>query len=461
MFVMLRIIASNAAANIISGFIAAAYQVTITSLASRTWNGSEFTVWALALSIAAIAPLFAVNLASVVTRRIVEFRCEEKSELAIVLAGRRVSNHLHYAALIFLISSGVWIEAGAGARLNSGASFLILLLMVLMSNTWIVTWQTRFGQYYAEEKYWPPALTLASARVGGALGMVGGLTFAHNNTTVAGFGLLTGTWFGLTTAYFLLPKPSLIESRGADLTPLEINRQYRSTAQLLSGFAVGSISMLAVQYGIPPFIALIAPELFNAFYIASIMNMVAIGVLAASMGAMLAQLTRWHSTDKTTHLQRFTLLSPILCSGTSLALLSLCWYAIGYIHDAFVLRAAKLEDVESFFALLGFQTIIRSAAAGYATYVASAGSSRQIATPLIIEIVLALTFAVPLGWFFGERAAIYGLILSGLVGSQFSGQFVASLQRTNYILPGGASISLLGAQLATSGIWWLIVYSAM
>jgi hypothetical protein len=120
-------------------------------------------------------------------------------------------------------------------------------------------------------------------------------------------------------------------------------------------------------------------------------------------------------------------------------------------------RAASLDDIRTFLALLGFQTIIRNAAAGYGMYIASAGTSRQMATPLVIEIALAFIVALPLGWNYGERGLIYGLILSSLLGSLYSSQVVASLKRTRQITIRTAFPSLLGAQIAVSGLWWLIV----
>lgn len=456
---MLRRFASNAGANIFSGAVGAAYLLAITGIASRTWHGAEFASWALALSVAAIAPICAANLSGVVTRRIVESRHSKSGadDLAIVLAGRRMGQHLTYVALVLLICSGAWIQMRLSSGVMSTSSFLILLLMLLLTNNWLLLWQTRFGQYYADERNWLPALTLAAARLGGALGMILGLAVASQSLAAAALGLCAGTWTGLACAQLLLPMPSQVGLVQTSPSAPDIQKQYRTNAQLLSGFAIGSVSMLVIQYSIPPLMALIAPKMFNAFYLASVLNMVAIGVLAAAMSAMLAPLTRWHSRGETNSLRRFTLISPILCAISCLAVLSVCWYATSPILQAISVRAASLDDIRTFLALLGFQTIIRNAAAGYGMYIASAGTSRQMATPLVIEIGLAFTVAVPLGWSYGERGLIYGLILSSLLGSLYSSQVVASLKRTRQISLRTAFPSLLGTQMAVSGLWWLIV----
>jgi hypothetical protein len=455
---MLKRFAFNAGANILSGGVAAAFQLTITGLASRTWHGAQFASWGLALSVAAIAPIFASNLSSVVTRRVVEARHSNSSaaESAIVLAGRRLGKRLTCVALAILICAGAWIQMRSASRAMSTSAFLVLLVVLLLATIWLLLWQARFGQHYADERNWLPALTIAAARIGGAVGMFAGLAAGSQSLAAAAFGLCAGTWTGLACAQLLLPRPRTTGIAGSNPTRREIQEEYRTNVLLFSGFAVGAVSMLVIQYSIPPLMALISPQRFNAFYLASVLNTAAIGVLGAAMSAMLAPLARWHARGDTSSLRRVALLSPIVCACSCLAVLCFCWYAISPVLRSLTVRAASIDDIRTFLALLGFQTIIRNAAAGYAMYIAAAGSSRQMATPLIIEIVLALAIAAPLGWWYGERALLCGLIFSGLVGSLYSSRVVASLP-TNRISLGTAFPSILVAQMAACGAWWLIV----
>jgi hypothetical protein len=456
---MLRRFASNAGANIFSGAVASAYQLTITAMAVRAWHGGEFASWALALSVAAIAPIFAANLSSVVTRRVVEARHGKSgaAESAILLAGRRIGQRLACMAFAILLCAGAWIQTRSVSGAMSTSAFLGLLVIVLSTNSWFLLWQVRFGQHYADERNWLPALTLAAARIGGTLGMFAILAAGSQSLAAVALGLCVGTWMGLGCAQLLLPGPRAIRLDGASPTRQEIRKQIRNNIRLLSGFAVGAASMLVIQYSIPPLIALISPERFNAFYLASSLNMVAVGVLAAAMSAMLAPLTRWHASGDTSSLQRVALFSPILCASSCFAVLCFCWYAMGPVLHALTVRAANIDDIRIFLALLGFQTIIRNAAAGYAMYIASAGSSRQMGAPLIIEIVLAFSVAVPVGWFFGERALLCGLSFAGLVGSLYSSRVLASLHRPDRISLRIAFPSLLVAQAAVCGLWWSVV----
>jgi hypothetical protein len=456
---MLRRFASNAGANIFSGAVAAAYQLAITGMGISVWHGPEFASWALALSVAAIAPIFAASLSSVVTRRVVEARHGKfgAAERAIVLAGRRIGRRLATVALAILICVGAWIHARSESGSLSTGAFLLLLAIVLSTNSWLLLWQVRFGQHYADERNWLPALTMAAARTGGTLGMLSVVASGSESLIAAALGLCAGTWAGLVFAQLLLPGPRAIGFNGPDPTWPEIEKQYRSNLRILAGFAVGGASMLVIQYSIPPLMALIAPDRFNAFYLASTLNTVAIGVLAAAMSAMLAPFTRWHARGDASALQRVALFSPILCAGSCLVVLCFCWYATGPVLQTLTTHAASSDDIRMFLALLGFQTIIRNAAAGYAMYIASAGSSRQMGAPLVIEIVLAFSVAVPVGWLYGERALLFGLCFSGLIGSLYSSKILASLHRPSRISLRTAFPSLLVAQAAVCGVWWWIV----
>jgi hypothetical protein len=461
--VVLKRFASNAGANIFSGAVAAAYQLTITGAGSRAWHGAEFLSWALAFSVAAIAPVFAANLSSVITRRVVEARhgLAGAAEIAIVEAGRRIGQHLTLLALVVLVCAGAWIHKRAAPGALPTSSFLMLLVLMLSTNSWLLLWQVRFGQHFADERNWPPALTLAAARIGGAMGMIAGLAASSQSLGAAGLGLCAGTWTGLAFAQLLLPRPQKIRIEGSYLGALDIQKQYKTNLRLLSGFAVGAASMLVIQYSIPPLMALIAPERFNAFYLASTLNTVAVGGLAAAMSALLAPFARWQVSGDAKSLRRVALFSPILCVSCCLAVLCLCWYTLDPVLHALKLRAANIEDIRAFLGILGIQTIVRNAAGGYAMYIAAVGSPRQMATPLIIEIILGLTLAFPLGWFYGESALLYGLIISSLIGSAYSSRVVASISGSHRIRLSAALPSILTAQAAASVVWLLIIKSSI
>lgn len=456
---MLKRFSSNAAANVFSGAVAAAYQMAITAAAVATWKGSDFAAWGLAMSIAAIAPIFSLNLSSVVTRRLVETRHggSEVVGTAIVLAGRRISWGLTSMAFIILLCTGAWIQGHSASGPLTMSEFLIFLAMLLSTNSWFLLWQVRFGQYYADERNWLPTFVLACARGGGMLGILVVLALGSESLIAVALGLFLGTWMALFAAQLVLSRPQRTDSAGKPPTTLELRVQFGRNLHVLYGFAFGAASSLIIQYSIPPLIALIAPQRFSAFYLASTFNAVALGVLSASMSALLAPFTRWHTTGSVRAMQRIALFSPALCAGVCLSVLCVCWFALELILGALTARSADINDVRLFLALLGLQAIVRTSAAGYATYVSSAGTSRQMGTPLVIEMVLAFTVAVPMGWLFGVNALLLGLTLAGLVGSQFSSKAFTSLSVTAQVSARTAFTSLLTAQLVGSALWWWIV----
>ena len=443
--------------------MAAAYQLTITGIAIKTWHGTEFSSWALALSVAAILPIFAINLSSLVARRVVEGRHikSEVIESAVLLSGRRIGHQLTLMAFLSLICVGTFLHIHSATEVMSTVGFFWMLLLLLLTNTWTLLWQVRFGRYYAEECYWPPALILGAARLGGLIGIIIALSLSNQSLAAAAFGLCVGTWIGLGCAHALLPSPSIARIIGAAPSRIEIQKQYRNNTLMLAGFAVGSISMIVIQFGIPPFMAILTPQRFNAFYLASVFNTVVIGVLVAAMAPMLAPLTRWHMRGDISSLMGIIQFSPILCASISLVALCFCWYVMDPILHTLSVRAASVEEIRMFLAILGFQTIIRNAAAGFAMYVSSAGSPWEMAAPLVIEIALTIIVAVPMGLFYGALPLLYGLIFAGALGSLYSSKIVASLHQSQQILLRTPFLSLLITQATICGVWWLIVRSSL
>jgi hypothetical protein len=455
---MVKRFASNASANIFSGIVAALYLLAITGIGGRVWAGADFSAWALALSIAAIAPIFAANLSSVVTRRVVEARHGSAGamEANIVQAGRQLGRHIGMLAVASLLCVGLAVQAHTASQELSIGAFALLLAIMLSTNSWLLLWQARFGQHFADERNWLPALTMASARTCGVAGLLLGLSVGQRDLLIASLGLSAGTWLGLAAANIFLPRPRAAAHPCSTADIANLHSQYRANLRLLSGFAVGAVSMVVIQYGVPPVMAVIAPERFNPFYLASILNTSAASMLGAAISAMLAPMTRWRVDGRQALLKSITLASPTVCAASCLVVLLICWFSIEPVLHRLEVRAANFEDVRAFLAILGLQTVVRNAAAGYAMYIASTGTSGQMAAPLLIEIALTFMVAVPLGWFFGENALLYGLIVAGLLGSLYSSRILASLDSRNRITAGRSFGALLGAQLFFAALWWLI-----
>lgn len=289
------------------------------------------------------------------------------------------------------------------------------------------------------------------------LGMFIILALGSESLIGVAVGLFSGTWIALVISQLVLSGPNLTRSSGEVPNSLELNAQLKSNLKLLYGFAVSAASSLVIQYSITPLISVIAPQEFSAFYLASTFNAVALGALSASMSALLAPFTRWHTTGSVRVMQSVAVFSPMLCAAVCLLVLCACWFTLDFILGSQTASTAELDGVRRFLALLGLQAIVRTSAAGYATYVSSAGTSRQMGIPLVIEMVLAFTVAVPFGWIFGVNALMLGLTLAGFIGSQFSSIALASLSVTAQVSARTPFVSLLTAQLFGSALWWWLV----
>jgi hypothetical protein len=457
---MLKRFASNASANVLTGAVTASYQLALAGLASRSWQGSDFASWALALSVASICQLFSANLSSVVTRRIVTARHSGSTapEGAIVVAATRQSTQLAGLAVITLMIGGLLTHMASRASNAPLPMFCTLLLLLLGSQVWIVVLQARFGLQFADENNWAPALTMAAARLGGLGGFAACLWAGDANLLLAAVGLFIGTWatLGLASAVIRRPTDAHIEATADD-----VHREYRTNLKLLSGFAIWAIASLLIQYGIPPLVAIIEPTQFNAFYLASTLNLIALGTIAAAMSALLAPMSRWHAAGDSEPMRRMVLWGPLLCSMCSLLVLALAWNLLGPMLSLLSSKAASVNDIHTFLALLGLQTIVRTAAMGYSVGLASAGTPRQMVTPILLEITLTLAAASLVIWRLDTRALLLGLILAGWVSTLCTCQIGAKLAGNGGVSRFRAMTTFVSSQAGVSLLWCWIVRDAL
>jgi len=458
---MLNKFLSNAGANVFSGVVTAAYQLGLTAIAAHTWQGRQFSVWALALSIASITALFGTNLANVVTRRVVKVRhsIDTQSESSIIAAASRLENQLGALALICLTAAGLYINSRSTNAQADPQYFLGVLFLLIFGNIWIVLTQVKFGLYYSNEKNWPPAIILASARIGAMAGMYLATRYGNESIIQAAAGIAVGAWLGRGLSGQLLAPPHHLkidnESRPT------VKDEYFKNIKIFSGFAIWSIGALVIQYGIPPVISVIAPNKFNAFYLASTLNMIAIGAISAAMSALLAPLSRWHARGDQSPLHRMILIGPAFCSISCVVVLTFAWFALQPLLTLWSSRAANIDDIYPFLALLGFQTIIRTAALGYSVSLAATATTRQMSGAIIVEVLISLCIAAPLGRAYGPNFLLYGLILAGLASSIYTCLIGLSLDSTCTISKKKGTGILLASQAFACLLWFTVNHQSL
>jgi hypothetical protein len=453
---MLKRITSNAGANMVGGGVTAGYHLVLAGLASRAWHGSEFAFWALALSIASSCQLFAANLSSVVTRRIVGARHGTVSDSvsSISLAASRLSWQLAVAAVVTLFLFGLAALQTSKVVTATLQDCVILICLLLGSQVWLVMLQPRFGVQYANENNWGPAISIAIARLGGLFGFWSGQLLGDRRVLPAAAGLLVGTWLALTAErVFLANALKDVASSSTD----DVRQAYWGNLRVFSGFVVWAMGSLVIQYGVPPMIAIIDPSEFSAFYLASTLNMVVLGAMTAAMSALLAPVSRWHATGDNGPILRLMTWGPMLCAGCSLIALTAVWYVLEPMVTLFQLKAAGVEEIRTYLGLQGFQTIVRMAVMGYSVALASAGTPRQMSASILIEMALSLVIAVPAGVLWGAQALSIGLGVTGFLSAAYTCTVGARLLIDNKSTLRQALGVFIISQSIMSVLWLAIV----
>ena len=423
-----------------------------------------FATWALALSVTSIAPLFASSLSSVVTRRLVDARhsSNEGAEPAIALAARKIGNRLALLAMVLLLVTGFCLQQHAALEATGDLAFVAMLFMLLASQIWFVLLQARFGMHYADEQNWPAAIYLALARGGALLALAAAVHWAGADMLACALAMSLGAWSGVALARAVVrPSRTAVALRKAHCSPEAISTQVRANLAVLGGFAIWSIGSLVIQYGVPPMVAVVAGRSFNAFYLASTLNLVAVGAITAAMSSLLAPMSRWHATNDGTPLRRIVHYGPLACAMCCVAVLAFAWLALDAALTTLSTRAATSAEIRPFLAILGFQTILRTAAMGSSISLASAGSMRQMSAPIILEVVVTLVLAPLMGWWGGPRGILSALVIAALMSSCYTCVIGLSLDRTKSLRKLPSLGIFLVSQALACAAWWCLVRQAL
>jgi len=237
------------------------------------------------------------------------------------------------------------------------------------------------------------------------------------------------------------------------VSSLELRNAIRTNLHIFAGFAVWAIGALVIQHGLPPLVAIIAPDRFNGFYIASTLNLIALGALSAAMSALLAPLSRMHVLGEGEPLKNIAIYGPLFCAGCCLIALSLAWYTLDQALSAIKSQGALADSIRPFLALLGFQTIVRMSAMGYSVSLASVGNARQMSGAIVLEIAITFILGFPLGLLYGVEPLIAVLVFAGLASSAYTAWIGVQLHPSRLISKTYAIGILLASQAIVCGAW--------
>jgi hypothetical protein len=365
--------------------------------------------------------LFAINLSSVVTRQLVGAAVSgsEEQQAMVVRAARRVALILAAFAMCAIAAASMLLYRRSPELAHAReAEFLLAVLVLTCGQLWQIGLQPSFGWHYAHERNWPVAGVFVLVRCGALLAMwIGpagvGLSALTGNFFLTTLCVTLGSWIGLAVAEFGFFAPRIRPSPpGAALS-----RQVRETTHLALGFAIWSVAIAAIQYGLPPLMSILKTADYNAFYLAYSLNLVLTGIVGSAGAALLAPLTRLRLRGEQQLLMRRLMGVTLACAAfliLALASLRLGMNSIVHYWSAGIAGAAA---VNGYLYILGFQSIARSMAIPFATVLSSAARPMQLIAPSLLELGITLCVAIPVGAKFGSKQFLMVLPAAGLAAA--------------------------------------------
>ncbi|MCX2865139.1 hypothetical protein OOZ63_25245 [Paucibacter sp. PLA-PC-4] len=444
---MWRRVGSNALANLSAGVSGTLLQIGLTAIATRSFGKEGFAVWAVALSMAALVPLFAANLSTIVTRRIVESLPDQAA--AIMRSGHQLARGLSAVSVFGILLCSVILQRYSQPLQDMAASsFGLLMALLVMAQLWQILLQPRFGWHYAHESNWQVARSIACTRLAGLAGFGLLCWLQPGQLVLAALGLLLGTTLGVALCRNTEP---VICKAPED----EVHDELAVMRPLLKAFAIWSVGSAVIQYGLPAIMSLLAPAQFTPFYLAYTLNLIVIGTVGTAASAMLAPLTRQRLAGHTAALERLMAWAP-LATGLLLVVLMLAiWHLLPSLLTVWSADIASAEEVRLPLFWLAIQTIARSMTLIYSVLLSSAGRAQQMSRPILLELGLTCMAALPFGWAWGPSAFLAALAAAGILTALYTVWTTLNLgicAATSRIRLG---LAFVGSQALSLGIWTL------
>lgn len=446
---------SNAFANVLTGGMSIVFQLGLTAMAARSFDAAGFAVWTLALSMAGLTPLFSINLSAIVTRQLVPaLGARTEGVPALVLtAATWLGRGLSLLAVVAILLAALGLHHASPNLASTGiGSFALVVLLLTVGQLWQISLQPSFGWHYAHEQNWPVAAALLLVRIAALAAMwLATQRFAGDLPAIA-LCLALGHWVGVGLAHRRGLRPPV-----AAVAPgPQLRHQVFETAHLLRWFAIWSVGMAAIQFGLPPLMSIFGAAEYNAFYLAYSLNLVLTGVVGAIGSAMLAPLSRLGASGNHDALTKALSYLPVLIAAVLLALLALLHLGMPLLVTHWSHGIAPAAEVNRYLFLIGFQTVARSLSVVFGIVLASRATGIRLVGPTLLELAVALFVAVPVGVLFGERAFLLALAAAGgvaalalaVVGSRVGGLERADRRRV--------LMRFIATEAAALAAWWLL-----
>lgn len=407
----------NALANIVTGFSVVVFQLVGTRIVAST-DSENLAVWALAVSLAGFAPLFAFNLNTGVARRAVSFESQATDAWASLIC---------YAVRLAWRYLGVAISAGVlGAMLlpviypqQIGTDLVARVLCIsglFWGSCWIVLAQPFQGVLIARQRN----VSIAKANLLGrmlALIVLWALIVLTGSLPLA----LVVCGASLWLSYWLMRRDVPEWRDWATYTAIAPREQ--GLARITKGFAVWSIAALLFQASLVPIVGVIEPAATAPVYLAVTLMAIVVGVINAGTGAMIAPFGRLVGEEALAWGLR---LSWLVSAGLLVYVVLLVWL-LPQILEIWVGNAVYAVQVRCYLVLVAGLQCVRSSAAVSSVVLMVKADNRQLVGPSLFELLGLVVLAIPTALIAGTTLMLAVLIMISCIAACATITMAASL----------------------------------
>ena len=390
----------NALANIVTGFSIVIFQIIGTRIVANT-GADNLGVWALAVSLAGFAPLFAFNLNTGVARLAIGLLHQSTHELVNLLscAARLARRYLGIAVVAMLVG-GLLLPIMYPVQIGvEPVPRVVGVAGLFIGSCWIVFAQPLQGVLIARQQN----ISIAKAVLLGrllALAVLWATVVFTDSLPWALVACGVSLWF----SYWLMRRDVPEWRQQAAIS--YGGEQEAMLGKISRGFALWSITALLFQGSLVPLVGVIEPESTTPVYLAVTLLAILVGVVNAGTGALIAPMGRMVGEEAFANVVRLSWLV-----GAGLVVYSvLLIFALPQILELWVGNTVDVAQVQRYLMLIaGLQCVRLSGAVSSVTLMVKA-DNRQLTGPSLFGLVGLLVLAVPLGLMAGVPAMLAALI---------------------------------------------------
>jgi O-antigen/teichoic acid export membrane protein len=421
-------LAKNAASNVLRGGASAAAALFVPPLLTRYLSPQQYSIWALALQLAAYVGYLDLGIQIAVARFIAQ-ATEQKNAarqnqvIASSLLLLSVAGSL--AIIGVIIGSLVLPQLYKDLSSSDIREFQICLSVVGFSLALGLPASTLTGVLVGVQRNDIPALAIAVSRVGGALACV---CLAHKNHDIAQLAWITAVFNLLPCAPQYFACKRLLTNFAVSLK--QINSQIiREIASYCAGLSVWSLGMFLVSGLDLMIVGAVDFAKVGAYSVASTLVLFVAGMTGAVFASLLAPVAVMHTRRE--HQRLVDLILRCTCLGTFVNLL----VGLPMIMDARELLAHWLPPSYAAAAApilqaLAAANLVRLTFTPYAVAVQATGQQNRFVAAALIEGVTNFVVSAIAGHFLGAIGVAFGTVTGAVIAFAWIVEY--NIPRTRY-----------------------------